>query len=328
MPSSVVLTLRKARRVRQPRLWCRTGGPAPVPKRSPSSAGFAALVSGAWESHVSKRETWGHPQSLRCRHWIPHAALSATCWPPVRPLLEKREKGRTPIFFSAYTLTMRVILPAGDGAHPPTTDQFDRTKVLQDRDGRNCVSLGDNPHIGQIEIALFDPVDRLFNLASLTCCAKARAASTRHSDDKRKVFHMATSEILFLSTSLKRVGYRLVPYLTKGFKHVIWYVLLGCALRLRVIEENQGLCNHGSHIDWSPLASTDNHRDGFFVLKLSQPFCSLRLDHVIRGRHSLAKQREPPRISGFSQQQHLPRHIIDSDLGRVLRGNATTFRPF
>lgn len=48
------------------------------------------------------------------------------------------------------------------------------------------MSLGDNPHIGQIEIALFDPVDRLFNLASLTCCAKARAASNMHSVDKTR----------------------------------------------------------------------------------------------------------------------------------------------
>lgn len=32
MPSSVVLTLRKARRVRQPKLWWRNGGPGPCTK--------------------------------------------------------------------------------------------------------------------------------------------------------------------------------------------------------------------------------------------------------------------------------------------------------
>jgi hypothetical protein len=45
-----------------------------------------------------------------------------------------------PIFFSACTLTMRVILPAGDGAHPPHLNPFtgSATNSLAVLENPNC----------------------------------------------------------------------------------------------------------------------------------------------------------------------------------------------
>jgi hypothetical protein len=43
-------------------------------------------------------------------------------WASPQPLLEKREKGRTPLFFSADRKRSRYSHFAGDGAHPPIID--------------------------------------------------------------------------------------------------------------------------------------------------------------------------------------------------------------